>query len=293
MTCGCSPSPTPRMVDRPSRAQLRLLARQCRQRRDSAPSPQPQRVAPPPRGPLSLTPYNGHVVRHLAYHIWPVQNGVWRWNVDKLCERMHVFNGRRRIGIATDQWTNAPETVEEYFAEKLGPDHRIEFVRKANHKKLGEVVTFPFLIEPLATAATNEIVFYGHAKAVRRPEHPTALKWTEALYDTLFDDIEGVEQLLLSHAFAGSFRRQGNFFKSHGNCGWHYSGTFWWFRSHFVFQRDWKRIAKRYGGVESWPGLEFKHEESACVFGDDAGNLYRQDGWSEQEAALGTWRASR
>lgn len=297
MTCPCVPDIGEPAVqsERVKRAQLRLLARQFRQRGvvltpDREPAYQPPKT---PVGPLVFTSYNGLVVRHLCYHIWPVQNGIWRWNVDRLCERMDVFNGRRRIGIAVDQWTNAAETVMEYFAEKLGPDHRIEFLVKDNHKKLGEVVTFPHLIAALETTATNEIVFYGHAKAVRREGHPTALKWTEAMYETLFDNVELVEQLLMSHAFAGSFRRTGNFFKSHGNCGWHYSGTFWWFRSRFIFQRDWRRIAKRYGGVESWPGMEFQHNESACVFGDDAGNLYRQLEWDVQEAALQEWRASR
>lgn len=246
------------------------------------------------QGAVHHLPYGGPVIRHLAYHIWPLaENETWRINLDQLIQRMPLFNGRRRIGIAVSSngRTDPPEAVKEYLK-----DFDCEFVEVANRDRMGEVATFLPLLEPLASTDPNVLIFRAHAKGVRHgaydPAHPVH-RWTKMSYDALFDYPEIVEQQLLDHAFTGPFRRIG-MFRTMGKDRSHYSGTFYAFRSAFVFSKyNWRSIRARYYGCESWPGQHWRAEEHACIFGDGCGNLYRENELKPLEEEFERWKASR
>lgn len=312
MSCGCEPTTEP-------------VARTER-RRATAPGPRPQRRTPretclrpaasrpnrlrsdgtasvrltqsrnplPTGSDLIPTPYGKDAVRHLAYHIWPVRGtGVWQSNVEQLKKRMHLFNGRRRIGIAIDEQSDSPEAVRDSLA---GFD--CEFIEISNTPALREVATFVPLLEPLASTAANEIVFYAHAKGVRHSanieKHTPVHRWTEAMYEVCLEAIGDVEQALVNHAFAGCFRRRNRFGFS-GGWPWHYSGTFWWFRSAFVFSNNWRTVSASrrfaWAGVEGWPGLHVPANDAACLLGDNAGDLYQERTWVSVQKELDAWKS--
>jgi hypothetical protein len=98
---------------------------------------------------------------------------------------------------------------------------------------------------------------------------------------------------LESHVFAGSFKRYG-MFTTPGNHKWHYSGTFYWFRNQPVFERDWRKIDRKFFGSESWPGHVATEREAACLFHDHCGDLYQMAYWQQAvEPDWTNWRNAR
>src|SRR5207249_5847089 len=118
--------------------------------------------------------------RNLIYHVWPVRDSLWRWNIEQLLERIDIFNGRRIIGIVHDSQSELPEEVMKCFE-----GHGCEFVVRSNNP-LGEVNTFPKMLARLASEDPNEITFYAHAKGVKYGAKASlpVRQWAEALYVT-------------------------------------------------------------------------------------------------------------
>lgn len=231
------------------------------------------------------------VTRHLTYHVWPVrERGTWQHNIDQLLKRIDLFNGRRIMGIATGPGAEPAEAVKEYVA-----GHGFEFVVLSNSRKLREVVTWlPMLelLEPHAREPGN-VVFSAHAKGVRHAAKPdddgsTVHRWATAMYDVLLDSWDDVRAALDSHPFVGLFKRT-NAFRTPSNNVWHYSGTFFWWRADVIFRRNWRRVDRRFYGVESWPGLMAKREEGACLLGNEPGDLYLPQTWERIQKELNEW----
>ena len=245
-----------------------------------------------PQAPAEI-PEREITKRNVIMHIWPVKHhGGWQWNCDQLMRRADLFNGRRVIAIAKDSKADKPEVVQEYLR-----DFTDEFIVLRNNPKRREVASFLPLMEAVQSVAVDEATFYCHSKGVRRnvaPDDPswTVFKWTEAMYRTCLDHWETTGTLLRSSAMAGSFRRNG-IMHFPGNHGWHYSGTFYWFRHADVFcSSRWRELdpTPEYA-VEFWPGRMFRHDQVACIFEDDCGNPYDREYWDGVAQRLKQWSA--
>lgn len=230
-------------------------------------------------------------VRHLMFHIWPVQGfGAWQWNCDELLARAHLFNGRRIVAIATDGETDSADAVRDYLREFTD-----EFLIVRNDTGLREVATWLPMLERLEPYQSDQdLLFACHAKGVRHkftPDHAgsTVFRWTAAMYQTCLDDWAEVAELLTTHALAGSFRRYMTP-ETQGWGVWHYSGTYFWARLRDVFARNWRYIPKRFYGTEAWPGLMFRPDEAAVIFGEAVADLYDLDYWDRMIVpALAEW----
>jgi hypothetical protein len=166
--------------------------------------------------------YRAPVKRNLIYHIWPVQGGTWKWNLDELKQRIDLFNGRRVIGIVNDSRSDNPETVQEYLK-----GHGCEFLIFQNDST-GEVATFPSLLESIASKDPHELSFYGHAKGVKyEPQFPINVRrWAEVQYRVTLDDWAGVKEQMQRFSMTGPFRIPGRFRAHQYVSDWHYCGTF-------------------------------------------------------------------
>lgn len=252
---------------------------------------------PAPLPPLDRTPYGGPVIRHLLYHVLPLRGGPWRRNLERLSAGLDSINGRRIVAIVRDQNGDTPEAVQEHLA-----GHGIEWIVVPNNKKLREVATFIPLLERLAPsegqdAPANEITFYGHCKGVTHGDPTnsatTVHRWADAMYETVYYNWREAQRLLETYAMAGAFKRYGQF-TTRGNHRWHYSGTFYWFRNLHVYRRNWRYVDQKFFGTESWPGLMFRPEETACLFCDNAGDLYKMSYWKDHvEPELQKWSAQQ
>ncbi|MBY6263643.1 hypothetical protein EI613_17230 [Azospirillum sp. 412522] len=239
----------------------------------------------PPLVPFTATPK-----RNLIYHIWPVRDSLWRWNLEQLLHRIELFNGRRIVGIASDARADTPAEVQAMLE-----GHGCEFIVRPN-RPTGEVETFPIMLRSLRSEEPNEVTFYGHAKGVKYREAipPQVRRWTEVLYRTTLDNWGGVRTALDHHVMAGSFRRLGRIAPHRFLGDWHYSGTFFWMRNAHVCDPRLLNVANFYSGVEVWPGQHFPLEKAACLFLDRLVPVpYDADFWTAVgNPALQKWEAA-
>jgi hypothetical protein len=240
-------------------------------------------------------------VRNLIMHVMPVSaNDNWKWNLDQIATRQHVFNGKRILAIAVEESLNtggkalrtvSPDEVIDY-STSIGLEWTMIESFK-NNNKLREVATFPWLLGQVQSTNANEVTFACHAKGATHSADSITVKWAERQYRVCLDDWFTVHRTLEQFSMAGAFRKFGEF-TTPGNHRWHYSGTNYWFRNDDVFNGDrWKKIDQHFFGTESWPGLMFPPERCACLFADDAGDCYQESYWRSLEREIAVWEGAR
>lgn len=243
------------------------------------------------RQPLAPLAFSGMPRRNLLYHVWPVKDSNWRWNLEQLRQRLDVFNGRRIIGIVFDERSEPPEAVMSFLE-----GHGCEFVVRRN-ESAGEALTFPRMLEMVSSQNPDEITFYGHAKGVKYGPHvsPEIRQWAEVQYRTALDDWPTVWQQMQRYALTGPLRMLGRFRSHQLLSDWHYTGTFFWLRHAHVFSRPALEVPQFYGGVEVWPGLHFRREDTGCLLLDELRQLpYHPRFWSTLGGpAFRRWESSR
>lgn len=221
--------------------------------------------------------------RHLTFHVYPTSHqDSWQWNLQQIAKRWDIFNGKKTIGIAVDLKTVTSNVVLEY-AKSLGLrfDHVIE---KSNSRTLREVMTWIPMIESLGIEllGPDDVVFSCHAKGVRHNSRESHIEaWADLMYQSCLDYMPLVDSLMQSYVSAGSFKRYG-MFGTPGNNRWHYSGTFFWWKPHELFRRNWKKVDRRFFGTESWLGHHLQKDEAACLFLENCGDLYHRDYWEQE-----------
>jgi hypothetical protein len=203
--------------------------------------------------------------RHLLYHLYPRRNGLWRFNVNLLKPHLRLFNGKKVVHIATDNSTEPPQLVRDAFE-----DPTIQFEVTPNHP-LHETGPFIDILMP-QICSEKGVTFYAHGKGASygKRDVPYVLNWARNMY---YHNLHAATfDLLESYEAVGVYRRK----MLHGPSPWHYSGTFFWFRNDSVFQgeKDWRCIERGPHGVEQYIGCIVPYEHSACVYGDNAPNLY-------------------
>ncbi|HLX68668.1 MAG TPA: glycosyltransferase, partial [Verrucomicrobiae bacterium] len=258
------------------------------------PAPPVERIetphAPVPR-PSVAVPFSAMPRRNLIYHVWPVRDSIWRWNIEQLLKRIDIFNGRRIVGIVHDSKSEPPEAVMRAL-----DGHGCEFVVRDNGPA-GEALTFPEMLSRVAGKDPNEVTFYGHAKGVKygRQCPPAVRRWAETLYLATLDDWLSVSDQLQHFAMTGPFKMRGRFRAHRESSDWHYSGTFFWMRNCHVFSRAWQAVPQFYCGVEAWPGTLFRAEETGCLLLDGLRSLpYLPSFWrGTGDKALKEWNAKR
>jgi hypothetical protein len=254
------------------------------------PAVTPPAPVPASAGRQSALPFPAATRRNLLFHVWPVQGNTWRWNLDQLKRRIDLFNGRRIIGIVCDERSEPAEAVQAYME-----GHGCEFVVNANDPR-GEVLTFPRMMESVASTDDSELSFYAHAKGVKyEPEVPqTVRRWAEVQYGVLLDDWLAVKAQMQRYAMTGALRKVGRFRVHDRLSDWHYCGTYFWMRHARVFRRPWQVVPQIYGGVETWPGTLFPREETGCMLLDNLQEFpYFERFWTSRgNPAFRRWQAS-
>jgi hypothetical protein len=251
---------------------------------------------PPEKAPTSSLyrrgtfPIPRPAVRHLAYHVAPFAGtGIWRHNITQLLSRIHLFNGKRVVAIATGPGLDPPDMVKDALGEAVH-----EYIVLPNQSTLREVVTFLPLLERIESTDSREITFYAHTKGVTRPvdNSTTVHAWTTIMYETCLNYVSLVESLLETHPIVGTFKKLGAGFPG-SRSSWHYSGTFYWLRNADVFSRPWRVVDQEWWGTESWPGLHFLPAEAGKLFLEGTVpemNLYDQAFLQTTVRQLAEWK---
>lgn len=210
------------------------------------------------------------MTKNLIYHCCPL--GGYKWNVEQIKKRWHVFDGIKIVAIATGLGLDPVDKVKALFP----PD--VRFIEVQNDRVIRETVSFRPLLEALKKQADpDSVTFYAHSKGIshRGPLLETIRLWTTLMYQHNLDNQQKVDEHLEQYPITGCFRRNGKFKVFPKDAGpWHYSGTFFWFRNADVFSRSWFQIAHHQYGTEIWPGVIFRKEEAGCLFGESVANPY-------------------
>lgn len=231
--------------------------------------------------PIATSPI---VTRNLIYHIYPIKgNGIWQWNVQQLLKRIDQFDGVRSIAVVVDDKSDSLEDVQAAFSGT-----RIDtWICMPNDPVRGESVTHAVLLDTLPR--DNSITFRAHAKSVRHDGQYNTQRWAEVMYEVCLDDPEHVAADLEQHSATGPFRLSAGH-----QHGWHYSGSFFWFKNSHLFRtQNWRNVTQDYFGVEKWPGEVFTEDQGGCLFGSGAGWLYHDNVWAWVEPWLSTWKSSK
>lgn len=241
-----------------------------------------------PRPGAELYPFTEMPRRNLIYHIYPVRGSMWTWNLEQMKRRVELFNGKRILGIVYDDRSESPERVQEYL-----DGHGFEFIIEKNDA-CGEPVTFPHMMEKIASDNPNEITFYAHAKGVKYEPRvpPLVRRWAEVQYRVALDNWLMVRDHLQRFAMTGPFKRHGRFSAHRHLADWHYSGSYFWMRNAHIFSRNYKNVPQFYGGVETFPGIVFRKEETTCLFMDNIKQSpYLHKFWSTANSILRRWES--
>lgn len=227
-----------------------------------------------------------HTPRNLIYHIWPRNSSVWKWNVEQLVAELDQFDGVRSIAIVTDDSTDSVEDVKAAFE-----GHRIDnWIISPNNPNLGEVVSFPKLLETVETAPGW--TFYGHAKGTRYDDPFKVRDWTSMMYEVCLRHPSLIANFLEQYPMAGPFYST----RAWEGVPWHFSGSFFWFRNQDVFADPQKAKTigmQSYWGVEVWPGQMFPADQAGALFGANCDWLYKPGEVARWKAELMNWIAKQ
>jgi hypothetical protein len=216
---------------------------------------------------------------NLVWHFWPRKN-AWQWHADRIRELVEnrSISGKVLIGISTDETTDSAEEVMERIGRKrvdrwiLTQNVPHNGVWTSRHQRFGELQTAIPAMEMLAGTG-DSVTIYGHAKGAQ--DHTVASEavrlWSEMMYETVtFNLDECLELISDGYDAVGSFRTFGLRPLMVRNK-WHYSGTFYTFRTQAMMSRGKpKPFQLRYGGTEAWIGDHISLEKAACVFADNS-----------------------
>tara|TARA_R110000803_G_scaffold115342_1_gene183805 strand:+ start:2164 stop:3351 length:1188 start_codon:yes stop_codon:yes gene_type:complete len=230
---------------------------------------------------LLPTPFTDTPSKTLLCHCWANGNN-WRKHID-LIEPVKDDFERKIMSVATGPGTASFEEVKHAFGDSW------EYTEYTNDPKKREVLTYTDMMKDVESTDPNEVTFCIHTKGT---QDNTSKKvqvqwWTEAMYETVVHNWrEVLKKFEEGYNVAGSFRRNGAHFKT--RYGWHYTGTFYAFRNSETFSQGVPTYDKQWWGTESWVGQHFSKEESACMFADECGDIYKPSKDLEQQ--LIDWR---
>lgn len=238
------------------------------------------RSGPPPQP----RPFTSDPSLTLLFHVYPTSADVLEKHRQWLEPVLPRFQ-RRILGVAVGEDTMTAEQA----ANAIGGEW--EVVPVSNNPRLREVKTYKRMMQMLDYSDPNAVTFCAHGKgAQKHTSHSEPVNWwTEAMYRTVLHNIDEVlQQMEQGYYITGSFRRLGRHLGVRHR--YHYSGTFYAFRNVLVNGLQ-DRIRSVWWGTESWPGDCISFSHSACLFGDDCGNLYYED--SQPRNELREWLRAR
>jgi hypothetical protein len=240
-----------------------------------------------PTTPIQPVPFTGDPRLTLMFHVWP-HGDSWRRHIEKLEPVLHRFD-HLLLGVATDVSTATLEETVAAFGDRWEVTHVVNNPEKRHG--LREVATYQQMIKTLGRGV-NDVTFCAHGKGaqVHNVNSEPVTWWTDAMYDTILYNIDGViNEMRNGASIVGSFRRHGRQLGT--THRWHYSGTFYAFRNATILSNGVPQYRQNWWGTESWPGDHFPLSHSACIFGDQVGDMYKAN--QQPRAAFEQWKANR
>jgi hypothetical protein len=218
--------------------------------------------------------------KNLIYFIWwNTDNGMLEYNLNLIEKYLHIFDGQILIINVDYNEYDLNHLGIFYNYQNILNNHNIHYLDGKNDPINGEKDYFKYALSLLPK--DDSITFYAHAKGVSRVVNDPLKWWVKLLYEGNLETLPDLETNLFSGCF-GKLRPS-------RQCplGWHYSGSFFWFKTKEVLQRyETTEIPKEIDNrwfTENFPSLIAKQEE--CEFRLWSGNerkmnFYAHDWWN-------------
>ncbi|MCP4783356.1 MAG: hypothetical protein GY878_07380 [Fuerstiella sp.] len=224
-------------------------------------------LAAPPPEPF---PFVGEPVRNMIWHVWPVEG--WRRHVERIKDLAATCDGQRIVGLSISPDSETADTVRG----ELGDGYTyLEFMNKGQGDGTGsgEVQTLRAALPMLDAADPDSITIYGHCKGVR--PHTRDMEavhlWCDLMWEMVALNYEQATAAMeAGYQMFGAFRTFGGM-PLQPAYSWHYSGTFFQFRTASLLENGITPVKGGYGGTEAWPGDCVLTQYAHCVFGDGLG----------------------
>ena len=233
------------------------------------------------------------MIRNLLYNAWPaLHTKEWKLNLGRLARHAAAFNGKKIVLLKRGGPSNVATAGPEAVRAALSALGSVEIIEYENDPELGEVVGFVEALEQrLLSYDSNEATFYAHTKGVSYAEetelrHLAAIRrWRNTMYDECLGNIPRVESALMDHVATGCYLRnpaavkfggKGQLPRGLDSIGWHFAGTFFWFKhSSFFGHPKWRDVGQHRFGVEGHLGTLFRMRDAYCLYGEkEQDNLY-------------------
>lgn len=239
-------------------------------------------------------PYAGKPIRNMIWHIWPVEG--WRRHVERIHDLAATCDGERIIGLSISLDSESADDVRQELGDGFT---YLEFENKGegDGSGSGEVQTLRSALPLLDATDPDSVTVYGHCKGVRahtRTSEAVQL-WCDLMWEMVALNHDQADEAMESgYQLFGAFRTFGGMPLSPTHS-WHYSGTFFQFRTSAILADGIPPVKGGYGGTEAWPGDCVTPQDAACVFGDGlpfkaAYDLKNWPGWIDQAFE---WEVSR
>ena len=228
---------------------------------------------------LNPQPFSTKPKAVLLFHLWPCSSSNWKRHSEYLKKYSNGYS-RKIMSVATDENSASFEEVKDVFGDSW------EYINVKNDPKAREVSSYKKLLKMAATEDKNTVIVCAHGKGAQphTSDSENITWWTEAMYKTVVGNLEEIYELMeKGYNIVGSFRR----FGGHFGCKhkYHYSGTFYALRASGFFLSEGcvPKIKDRWWGTESLPGDTIHKVKSACIIGDDCGDLYHRENQPRKE----------
>jgi len=226
--------------------------------------------------PIPAPPFEPITTRNLIFHCYAHRaNDAATRALHQLRLRWDLFNGRKIIAVAADSHTLPLNQIRRL----LPPD--VDYFILPNDPRLRETASFPTLLREVRSLDERSATFYAHTKGAS-PTHNQAptisialAYWALRMFHHLLDDWPAVDQVLQSHASAGTYlidySHIPNFIMESptgAKCGnWHYAGAFFWFRHDCVFRNPaWSALPDDPYAPEMWLGSLLPRSQASSLF---------------------------
>jgi len=209
--------------------------------------------------------------KNLIYFIWWNPDiGMLEYNLDLIEKYLDIFDGEVFVIVAGAFIETLPNRkIFQNVHLKTGLNDPIN----------GERDYFKYFLHLLPKE--DSITFYAHAKGVSRVVNDPLKWWVKLLYEGNLETFPDLETNLFSGCF-GKLRPS-------RQCplGWHYSGSFFWFKTKEVLERyETSDIPKEIDNrwfTENFPALIAKQDEAEFRLwsgNERKMNFYSHDWWN-------------
>jgi len=215
---------------------------------------------------------------HLICHLFPRDCPLFHLHLHFLGQLFSAIHGKIVLGIVRLHEPRVYDLSDWITTQQRNhPQAEFHILRLENQPELGEMTTFPSMMELVRSRSPKEYTFYCHSKGIKKRNDSFIALWCELMYKLSFASFDVMMFHEKDADMGGILRSRWQLRKISRRVPWHYSGTFFWFH-HRLFQRYRAAMLEQdFYGVEFWPSTICSEERALCFRFDRSCGMYQEN----------------